>query len=120
MPAEKDVMGRQGIHVSGMVIGRAFTPESEPGRMYIQFVDEASIAEQSRFHLFDQVASIDGIAIDSYETALKTLKEKTGKTAEFTLRRERVPAQGTGVNDYLVRTLDVQNIFEITGSGIKP
>jgi serine protease Do len=119
VPGEKDAMKRRGVLVSGMTIGQAAAPESPPGKMYVHFVDDASIADQAQFNPGDEVTSIDGIVTNSYETVLKTLTERNGKEAELVVRRERSP-QGSGYYDYLVRKLEVKNVFEVTESGPKP
>jgi membrane-associated protease RseP (regulator of RpoE activity) len=113
-------MKRRGVHVSGMLIGQAVTPEAKSNKMYIHFIDDASVAEQAQFNPGDQVTSIDGIVTDSYETVLTALKERTGQVAEFVVRRLRQPAHGSGSYDYLVRKLEVKNVFEVTERGILP
>jgi serine protease Do len=120
VPQEKDLMKRRGVHVSGMIIGPAVAPEAKPNKMYIHFIDDASLAEQAQLHPGDQVTSIDGILTDRYETVLNALKERRGQAAEFVVRRLRHPVQGSGSYDYLVRQLEVKDVFEVTESGIKP
>lgn len=120
VPDEKDAMKRRGVHVSGMIIGQAFTPDSKPSKMYIHFTDDASLADRAQFYTGEQVTSIDGEAMDSYETLLKTLKEKTGKIVEFTLRRQHQPSQGSAWYSYIARKLEVKDVFEVTESGIVP
>jgi C-terminal processing protease CtpA/Prc len=79
VPGDKDVMKRRGVHVSGMTVGRTVIPESPPGKMYVHFVDDASIADQAQLNPGDEITSIDGIVTNSDEIVLKTLTEKDGR-----------------------------------------
>jgi predicted metalloprotease with PDZ domain len=120
VPRERNLMKRRGVHVSGMIVGQAVTEEAKPSKMYIHFIDDASDADQAQFNPGDQVTSIDGIITDSYETILTALKARNGQTAKFVIRRLRQPVQGSGSYDYLVRKLEVKDLYEVTESGIKP
>lgn len=119
IPHEKDVLKRRGIHVSGMIIGQKVNDEADPNKMYVQFVDDASLAEQGRFYPNDQITAIDAIAIDSYEKLLKVLAQRDGQEAEFIIRREHY-SQYLEWYDYVVRKLNVEYIFEITENGANP
>lgn len=116
IPHEKDVLKRRGIHVSGMIIGQKVNDEADPNKMYVQFVDNASLAEQSCFYPNYQISSIDAIAIDSYQKLLKVLIERDGQEAEFIVRREHY-SRTLEWYDYVVRKLRVEHIFEITEKG---
>jgi hypothetical protein len=72
-------------------------------------------AEQAQFNPGDQVTSIDGIVADSYDVALRTLKERNGKVAEFVVKRKQ-PPQGSRSFDYLLRQVEVGHVFEVTGN----
>ncbi|MGA7325321.1 MAG: trypsin-like peptidase domain-containing protein [Rhodomicrobium sp.] len=119
VPREKDLMKRRGVQVSGMTIGQRFIPEGKPNEMYIHFIDGASIADQAAFNPGDQVTSIDGILAEGFDAVFKTLKDRSGKEAEFVVKRERPPT-GSRRYDYLVLQLLVKDVFEVTERGPKP
>ncbi|MEJ2125196.1 MAG: trypsin-like peptidase domain-containing protein [Alphaproteobacteria bacterium] len=119
IPRKKDVLKRRGIHVSGMIIGQKVNDEADPNKMYVQFVDDASLAEQSLFYRNDQISAIDAITIDSYEKLLKVLTQRNGREAEFIIKREHY-SHTLEWYDYVVRKLRVEHIFEITENGAKP
>ena len=119
VPYKKYILKRRGIYVSGMIIGQTVYPEEDPNRMCVQFVDDASLADQAHFYTHDQITAIDAIAIDNYATLLELLSEKKDKEAEFIIKRKRYPHRYEQY-DYVVRKLEVRNVFEITESGDSP
>jgi serine protease Do len=116
VPDQKDRVTRLGVHVSGMVIGRSTVPGYDPTVMWIQFVDEASTADQASFSEGDQILSVNGISVKSPEEVLKAFSAANEHEVEVIIRRPRFTLI-SGRYDYFARTLDVSDVFEIDENG---
>lgn len=115
-PKAKDQVKRLGVHVSGMVIGRSTITGFDPSVMWVQFLDDASVAEQAQFREGYQVLSIDGVTVKSHEDILAALKGRVGDDVEVIVRHPRFTLI-SGRYDYFVRTLDVRDVFVVDESG---
>jgi serine protease Do len=116
VPDEKDRVTRLGVHVSGMVIGRSTVPGYDPTVMLVQFVDEASTADQASFLEGDHILSVNGKSVKSTEEMLTSFAAANGREVEVIIRRPRFTLI-TGRYDYFARTLDVSDVFEIDENG---
>ena len=117
LPEEKDMVKRLGIHVSGMIVGPAIVSGSRSNPLFIHFIDVSSPAEQAELDAGEEVFAIDGAVVaGNYGALLKALKERDGQSAELVVRRERSPA-GSGHYDYVIRTMLVQDVFELNERG---
>ena len=114
----RDQVKRLGIHVSGMVIGRSTVTGADPNVMWVQFIDDASVAEQAQFREGYQVLSIDGVAVKSQEDILAALKGREGTDVEVIVRLPRFNLID-GRFDYFVRTLEVRDIFVVDEKGVR-
>ena len=112
----RDQVRRLGIHVSGMVIGRSTVTAADPNVMWVQFLDDASVAEQAQFREGYQVLSIDGVTVKSHEDILAALKGREGTEVEVIVRLPRFNLLD-GRFDYFVRTLEVRDIFVVDEAG---
>ena len=112
----RDPVKRLGVHVSGMVIGRSTITGYDPTVMWIQFLDDASVAEQAQFREGYQILSIDGVTVKSHEDILAALKEREGSEVEVIVRNPRF-TMISGRFDYFVRTLEVRDVFVVNESG---
>ena len=112
----RDPVKRLGVHVSGMVIGRSTVTGYDPTVMWVQFLDDASVAEQAQFREGYQVLSIDGVTVKSPEDILAALKGREGDDVEVIVRHPRFTLI-SGRYDYFVRTLEVRDVFVINESG---
>ena len=115
-PKAKDQVKRLGVHVSGMVIGRSTITGFDPSVMWVQFLDDASVAEQAQFREGYQVLSIDGVTVKSHEDILAALKGRDGEDVEVIVRHPRFTLI-SGRYDFFVRTLDVRDVFVVDESG---
>jgi S1-C subfamily serine protease len=114
----RDQVRRLGVHVSGMVIGRSTVTAADPNVMWVQFLDDASIAEQAQFREGFQVLSIDGVTVKSHEDILAALKGREGTDVEVIVRLPRFNLLD-GRFDYFVRTLEVRDIFVVDEKGVR-
>ncbi len=114
----RDPVKRLGVHVSGMVIGRSTITGADPNVMWVQFLDDASVAEQAQFREGYQVLSIDGVTVKSHEDILAALKGREGSDVEVIVRQPRFTLI-SGRYDYYVRTLEVRDIFVVDENGRK-
>mgnify|MGYP003341310683 CR=1 FL=1 len=57
--------------------------------MWIQFVDEASTAEQSQINEGDQLVSVNGVNVRSLREVLAAFKDTEGREVEIIIRRPR-------------------------------
>ena len=115
-PKAKDQVRRLGVHVSGMVIGRSTMTGYDPSVMWVQFLDDASVAEQAQFREGYQVLSIDGVTVKSHEDILAALKGRDGDDVEVIVRHPRFTLI-SGRYIYFVRTLDVRDVFVVDEKG---
>ncbi len=115
-PLQRDRVTRLGVHVSGMVIGRSTIPGYDPKVMWIQFLDEASIADQAQFREGGQVLSIDGISVESHEDVLLALAARQGQEVEIIFRYPRF-SMISGRYDHFARMLTVEDVFVVTENG---
>ncbi len=114
----RDPVKQLGVHVSGMVIGRSTITGADPNAMWVQFLDDASVAEQAQFREGYQVLSIDGVSVKSHEDILAALKGREGTDVEVIVRQPRFTLI-SGRYDYYVRTLEVRDIFVVDENGRK-
>ena len=112
----RDPVKRLGVHVSGMVIGRSTITGYDPTVMWIQFLDDASVAEQAQFREGYQILSIDGVTVKSHEDILAALKDREGADVEVIVRNPRF-TMISGRFDYFVRTLEVRDVFVVNENG---
>ena len=111
-----DPVKRLGVHVSGMVIGRSTITGYDPTVMWIQFLDDASVAEQAQFREGYQILSINGVTVKSHEDILASLKDREGTDVEVIVRNPRF-TMISGRFDYFVRTLEVRDVFVLNENG---
>ena len=116
VPTRKDWVRRLGVQVSGMTVGGSTVPEKDPTEMCVQFVNDASVAEQAQFREADIVLSINGVETKSHDGVLKSLEGQVGAEVEIVIKRERQPV-GNGRFDYFARKLDVNDVFVVDESG---
>ena len=102
--------------MSGMVIGRSTSRGYDPSVMWVQFLDDASVAEQAQCREGYQVLSIDGVTVKSLEDILAALKGRDGDDVEVIVRHPRFTLI-SGRYDYFVRTLDVRDVFIVDEKG---
>ena len=114
----RDPVKRLGVHVSGMVIGRSTVTGYDPTVMWVQFLDDASVAEQAQFREGYQVLSIDGVTVKSPEDILAALKDREGDDIEVIVRNPRF-TMISGRYDYYVRSLEVRDIFMVDQNGVR-
>jgi S1-C subfamily serine protease len=116
VPEARDQVKRLGVFVSGMTIGSTTITGNDKTQMFIQFIDDASEAEQSQFLEGDIVTSIDGIETKSHQDVLAALEGKLDKRVEIIFKRERSKASNR--YDYMVRSLDVISISIVDENGL--
>ena len=112
VPPELDSIRRKGIHVSGMVVSRSTNADYDPSVMWVHFVDDASIAEQSLISEGDQLGAVDGQKVKNQEEVLAAFSKADGKEVELIIRRPKF-SMISGRFDYLVRKLDVTDVREV-------
>ena len=112
VPAELDSIRRRGVHVSGMVISRSTNADYDPSIMWVHFVDDASIAEQSLIGEGDQLVAVDGQKVKNHDEVLAAFSKADGKEVELIVRRPKF-SMISGRFDYLVRRLDVTDVREV-------
>jgi C-terminal processing protease CtpA/Prc len=112
LPEERDVVRRKGVYVSGMVVSRSTQTEYDPSIMWVQFVDDASIADQSMINEGDQLVTVNGKAVKNHEDVLNAFKNASGKEIELIIRRPKFTLI-SGRYDYLVRKIDVEDVREV-------
>ena len=117
VPEGRDQVKRLGVFVSGMTIGSTTITGNDKTQMFIQFIDDASEAEQSQFLEGDIVTSIDGMGTKSHQDVLAALNGKLDKRVEIIFKRER--SKSANRYDYMVRSLDVTSISIIDENGIR-
>ncbi len=113
VPTKLDEVKREGVYVSGMLIARSTIVGYDPSVMFIQFVDDASTAEQAQINEGDQLVSINGVKISDLPSVLSTFKKFEGREVEIILRRPRFNLI-SGRFEHYVRQLDVKDISEIS------
>jgi C-terminal processing protease CtpA/Prc len=118
VPAYLDEVKRAGVHVSGMVVGRSTMTGYDASVMWVQFVDDASTAEQSQINEGDQVVSINGANVRSLREVLTAFKEVEGREVEVIIRRPRFSII-SGRFEHFVRNLEVKNVFEVDENGVR-
>ena len=116
VPEGRDQVKRLGVFVSGMTIGATTITGNDKTQMFIQFIDDASEAEQSQFLEGDIVTSIDGMETKSHQDVLAALDGKLDKRVEIIFKRER--SKSSERYDYMVRSLDVTSIAIINETGL--
>lgn len=116
VPTTLDEVKRAGVHASGMVVGRSTMTGYDASVMWIQFVDEASTAEQSQINEGDQLVSVNGVNVRSLREVLMAFKDVEGREVEVIIRRPRFTLI-SGRFEYLVRSLEVKDVFEVNENG---
>lgn len=109
VPTQRKTLTQRGIFVSGLLI--AIPPFGDEKSLTVQFIERASLGEESSFRYNDVVHSIDGRRIDTYEEALSILKAREGAECEFIVKRE-VPRQRDNYV-FLSRRLEVDRAVEV-------
>ena len=89
VPQQKDHVVRKGITVSGMLLGYGTSTESSKAKVWVQYVNPASIAQRARIPLGSEVLALNGIAASNLEDLLAILKENDRKRIEIITRRPR-------------------------------
>ncbi len=89
VPEAKDRVTRLGVQVSGMTVGRSTIANSDPDEMLIQYIADASEAEQSGFSEGDIIVAIDGEKVRGHAALLKSIELSVGRVSEFVVKRER-------------------------------
>jgi len=117
VPEGRDQVKRLGVFVSGMTIGSTTITGNDKNQMFIQFIDDASEAEQSQFLEGDIVTSIDGMETKSHQDVLAALDGKLDKRVEIIFKRER--SKSSNRYDYMVRSLDVTSMAIIDENGMR-
>jgi C-terminal processing protease CtpA/Prc len=117
VPEGRDQVKRLGVFVSGMTIGATTITGNDKNQMFIQFIDDASEAEQSQFLEGDIVTSIDGMETKSHQDVLAALDGKLDKRVEIIFKRER--SKSSNRYDYMVRSLDVTSMAVIDENGMR-
>lgn len=118
VPTTLDEVKRAGVYVSGMVVGRSTVTGYDPSVMWIQFVDDASTAEQSQINEGDQLVSVNGINVRNLREVLAAFKEVEGREVEVIVRRPRFTLI-SGRYEHFVRNLEVKSVYEIDENGAK-
>ena len=118
VPATLDEVKRAGVHASGMVVGRSTVTGYDQSVMWIQFVDDASIAEQSQINEGDQLISVNSVNVRSLDEVYSALRGVDRKEVEIIIRRPKFTLI-SGRYEYLVRNLEVKNVFEVDQNGRK-
>lgn len=118
VPTYLDEVKRAGVHVSGMVVGRSTMTGYDASVMWVQFVDDASTAEQSQINEGDQIVSINGSNVRSLREVLTAFKEVEGREVEVIIRRPRFSII-SGRFEHFVRSLEVKSVYEVDESGAK-
>jgi len=113
---DRDHVHRLGVHVSGMVIGRSTITGYDPNVMWVQFLDDASVAEQAQFRDGDQVLSINGVTVKSHDDVFNALSSRVGTEVEIIVRHPRFSLI-SGRYDYFARTLEVRDLFVVNEKG---
>jgi len=116
VPSQKDRMLLLGVHVSGKVVGQSTVPGYDPTVMWVQFVDDASSADQASIAEGDQILSINGTRVRAHAEVLSAFSAVDGREVEVIIRRPRFSLI-SGRYDYYARKLDVSEIFEIDANG---
>ena len=116
VPEKRDHVTRYGILTSGMIIGPSTLRTEDQTEMYVQMVDDASLAEQAQIHSGDIVSSIDGVLVRSTADVENALKGKAGKEVEVIVKRER--ERNASRLDFLVRRVEVEEIRIVTERGM--
>lgn len=116
LPAQKDIVFRRGIYVSGMVIGPPTLKNLSPEILCIQFIEPASLAEQALIEEADQIVSLDGQKISDLAEAISVLKNKEGKEINIILKRPKFSLL-SGRYELYLRQIIVSSIFKIEETG---
>lgn len=111
VPQARDNRKAIGIQVSGMVVGPSLLLRADPNVMYVHYVNDASIAEQSRFIEKDQIHAIDGIPVKNFEDLERLLRANAGDEVEFVVKRLRDKSELE--YGFVTRKLEILNIESI-------
>lgn len=111
VPKERDNRQPIGLQVSGMVIGPSLLLRANPNAMYIHYINDASIAEQSRFAEKDQIQAIDGVPVNSFEDLERLIRANAGNEVEFVVKRLRDKSELE--YGFVTRNLEIQEIKPI-------
>lgn len=111
VPKERDNRQPIGLQVSGMVIGPSLLLRANPNAMYIHYINDASIGEQSRFAEKDQIQAIDGVPVNSFEDLERLIRANAGNEVEFVVKRLRDKSELE--YGFVTRNLEIQEIKPI-------
>lgn len=111
IPQARDNRQPNGIQVSGMVIGPSLLRRADPNVMYVHYVNDASIAEQSRFIEQDQIYAIDGIRVKNLEDLERLIRANAGQEVEFVVKRLKDKSELE--YGFVMRKLEIQKIESI-------
>jgi C-terminal processing protease CtpA/Prc len=101
-----------------MTLGVSTLTDVSQKEIWVQYLEDASIAQQSLFREGDIILSIDGVSAKSHEDVLKALDGKDKMQIEVVIKRSR-QAIGSTRYDFLVRKLRVENVFVVNENGIQ-
>lgn len=87
--------------------------------MWVQFLDDASTAEQSQINQSTQMISINGSNVCSLRDFYAVFKEAEGEEVEVIVRCPPPFLLISGRSEYRVRNLEVKNVFEVDENGLK-
>jgi serine protease Do len=118
VPKIKNEAKRLGVQVSGMTLGVSTLTDVSQKEIWVQYLEDASIAQQSLLREGDIILSIDGVSTKSHEDVLKALDGKDKMQVEVVIKRSR-QAIGSTRYDFLVRKLRVENVFVVNENGIQ-
>lgn len=114
VPTQLKELSLRGIFVSGLLI--APPPYGDQETLTIQFIERASLGEESSFRFDDVVHSIDGRRIKTYGDILSAIKGKEGVECEFIVKRE-MPRQRNNFS-FVSRKLEIDKPIEVNEYGL--
>jgi serine protease Do len=111
VPKERDNRQPRGIQVSGMLIGPSLLIHADPNVMYVHYINDASIAEQSRFSEKDQIQAIDGVPVRSFDDLERLIRANAGDEVEFVVKRLKDKSELE--YGFVARKLEIRDITSI-------
>ena len=97
--------------------------ESGFGRVFIVFIERASLAENLELEYRQSIELLDGAPVASLEEAHTKLAQALRENRRVKLVLKRIVARGAGIFGYVERELPVRNLFWVedkTGLGKPP
>lgn len=114
---QKHKIHREGVSVSGMIISHSTIEDDDQSEFHVVQTDQASLAIKAEVFKYDVIVSIDGIKLTDQAQLLDMLKKRSGKSAEFVIKRRR-DSVTTQRYEYVVRTVELENVFALNDSGV--